>query len=196
MIELPIEEKKRQILEYEEAMARQLARRVVDKPVPPIWMILIPIFFVFHAWKIKEYSNGLKSFAEHYLLSRRRALDTACESEIGGTQPDIDQLLEKNNAIPASASSCYRTWITLLINHYCNLLKAPGNSVHELIRSHYRNKSTYLLFNNQLRTAENSYNVSLLPKIEGDQQDLRYVLDKMEQGITDLQRKEVEDVFS
>lgn len=195
MNENSIEERKRQILEHEESMAHQLARQVIDKPVPPIWMILMPIFFVFHAWKIKEYSKGLKDFAEHYLLSRRRALDAAYEAAANGREPDIEQLLKNGTPVPASAHSCYRAWITLLVDHFRNLLAARGNSAPELIRNHYRNKATYLLLSNQLNTAENNYNKALLPKIAGDQQDIRYVMDKMERGIADLHRREAEEIF-
>lgn len=196
MSELSIEDKRTAILEYEESMARQLARRVIDKPIPPVWMILVPVFFVFHAWKIKQYSNGLKDFTEHYLITRRRALDTAYEAELSGEPPDIEQLVEDTQTISASARPPYQYWVSLLTDHYRNLLKARGNSVPDLIRSHYRNKLNYLLFNNQLNQAENDFNITLLPKIEGDRQDIRYVLDKMEKGITDLHRKEVEEVFS
>ncbi len=196
MTEDPLEKRKRQILKHEESMAHQLARRVIDKPAPSVWMILIPIFFVFHAWKIKEYATGLKDFVEHYLLSRRRALDSAYEAVEHNHEPDIEHLLKTDTAIPAGARTCYRAWLTLLVDHFRNLLTAGGNSVSELIRNHYRNKATYLLFNNQLNTAENDYNKALLPKIEGDQQDIRYVLDKMERAIADLHRQEAEEIFS
>ncbi len=195
MSKLSIEEKKNKIVEYEEHMARQLARLVIDKPVPPIWMILIPVFFVFYAWKMKEYSNGLKDFADHYLVSRLRALDTAYETELSGKQPDVDHLVEDTHGIPANARPLYHHWISLLIDHYRNLLRARGNCVQGLIKAHYRDKLSYMLFNNQLNKAENAFNISLLPKIEGEQQDVRYALDKMEQGITDLHRKEVEEAF-
>lgn len=195
MIEDTMQEKKQQILAYEESLARRLARLVIDKPVPPAWMILIPVFFVFYAWKIREYSSGLKDFAKHYLLARQRALDTACEAEESGGQPDLEALLEEATTVPAIARPFYRTWISLLIDHYRNLLAARGKNVPELIRNHYRNKTTYLLFENQLNTAEKAYNKALLPEVEGDQQDIRYVLEKMERGIADLHRQEVEEIF-
>ena len=91
-----MEDKKRQILNNEEFMARQLARRVIEKPVPAVWMILIPVFFVFYAWKIKQYANGLKDFAEHYLISRRRGLDAAFEAEQSGNLPEIDHIFPQS----------------------------------------------------------------------------------------------------
>ena len=196
MSALSMEDKKNLILDYERARARQLARRVIEKPVPPIWMILIPVFFVFYAWKIKQYSNGLKDFADHYMVSRRLALDTAFEAEQGGTPPEIGQLIENTDTIPQGARSCYRDWLSLLIEHYRNLLVASGLSTQDLIRSHYRNKSTYLLFNNTLNTTENTFNKALLPDIEGDRQDIKYIFDRMEQSLADLRRLEVEEIFS
>ncbi len=196
MNNLSMEDKKRQILDNEEFMARQLARRVIEKPVPAVWMILIPVFFVFHAWKIKQYSNGLKDFAENYLISRCRALDTAFEAEQSGNSPEIDHLVEMADTIPAEARRLYHDWMSLLVDHYRSLLTAPGNSHKELIRAHYRTKSNFLLFCNKLNKTENSFNISLLPGIEGTPQDLRFILDRMELGVADLRRQEVEEIFS
>ena len=191
-----MEDKKKQIFDYEESVAGQLARRVIEKPVPSVWMILIPIFFVFYAWKIKQYSSGLKNFTENYLISRRRALDTAFEAEQCGVPPEIDKLVEKADDIPADARPFYRDWMSLLVDHYLALLTAPGNNPQDLKRSHYRNKSSYLLFCNQLNKVENAFNMSVLPGLEGDQQDLHYILDRIDKAITDLRRKEVEELFS
>jgi hypothetical protein len=35
-----------------------------------------------------------------------------------------------------------------------------------------------------------------MPAIEGDMQDITYILEKMEQGVADLRRREVDEVFS
>ncbi len=191
-----MEDKKRQIFDNEEFMARQLARRVIEKPVPAVWMILIPIFFVFYAWKIKQYSNGLKSFEENYLISRRRALNTAFEAELSGNLPEIDRLVEKADTIPAEARRLYRDWMSLLVDHYRSMLAVSGNSYKEMIRAHYRTKLNYLLFCNKLNLTENAFNLSLLPDIEGVPQDLRYIIDRMELGVADLRRKEIEKIFS
>ncbi len=196
MSELSLKDKKNQILDNEEVMASQLARKVIEKPVPPIWMVLIPIFFVFYAWKIKQYSNALKDFAKHYLISRHQALDAAFEAQLSGEPPEIGQLIEMASSIPAKAKPLYRTWISLLVKHYHSLLAAQGNSHHDLIRSHYRTKSSYLLFCNQLNNAEHTYNMALLPDIEGDQRDLRDILNKMKHGLKDHYQKETKEIFS
>lgn len=196
MNRLSLEEKKQHILEYEESMAHRLARRVLEKPAPPIWMILMPIFFVFHAQKIKEYAKGLKDFTEHYLVSRRRALDTAYTAIKNGAVPEIESLMKYAETIPVEARPLYRDWISLLIDHYCNLLAAPGNSVQEMTRAHYKNKSSYLIFNNQLNSKETIFNAALLPKIEGDQQDILFIAERLQRGAEDIRRKESEKTFS
>ncbi len=192
----PIEEKKELILAHEESTANQLARRVLDKPTPSVWMILIPVFFVFNAFKIKEYSQGLKNFSANYLISRHRALETAVAAEKRGVPPEITQLMEQVDSIPVEAQSCFRAWMTLLIDHYSALLSVSGKSYSELIRAHYRNKLSYSQFHDQLGTIENAFNMSLFSGLEGDAQDLLYTLDRMKKGLADLRQKEIEEIFS
>jgi hypothetical protein len=196
MSNLSMDEKKRQIVDNEEAMARQLARMVIDKPVPSVWMILIPVFFVYYAYKIKQYSNGLKEFTENYLVSRRRALDTAFDALQNRKPPDLDQLVALADTIPATVRPLYRDWMSLLVDHYCSLLEASGKSHAERLRDYYQNKSSYLLFCNQLNKREKAFSLALMPAIEGDMQDITYILEKMEQGVADLRRREVDEVFS
>jgi len=190
-----MEVKKRTILAYEEAMVDRLAREVLEKPVPPIWMILIPVFFVFYAWKLKEYSNGLKTFADQYLVSRRRALETACEAVENNSVPDVGQLVAKAEALPPEVLPLYRDWISMLIDHYRNLLNAQGETVEEMIRSHYRTKSNYLIVANRLSSAEKRFNSALVPKVEGDQEDVHFIADRMQRSLTALSREEVEKIF-
>ena len=193
---LTLEEKRKIILAYEEAMAGRLASQVLEKPVPPIWMILIPVFFVFYAWKIKEYSNGLKTFADHYLVSRRRALETAYEAVRNNTIPEVEPLVARAEALPPEVRPLYRDWISLLIDHYHNLLTAKGESVEDMIRTHYRNKSNYLFVANRLSSAEKNFNSALVPKVEGDREDVHFIADRMQQSLIALSREEVEKVFS
>lgn len=196
MSTLSLEEKQQQILENEQTQAQQLAILVLEKPVPPIWMIFIPIFFVFHAWKIKQYANGLKNFAEHYLVSRRRALDAVVEAERHGGQVEIESLLRRVETLPDAARPLFSEWMTLLTAHYRSLLSAPGNSHPALIRAGYRNKSNYLLFCNRLTKAEHAFNLALLPQIHGETEDLREVIEKMERGATELRRRESDEIFA
>jgi hypothetical protein len=195
MTTLSNDEKKSEILAHEETMARRLARRVVEKPIPPIWMILVPVFFVFHAWKIKQYSNGLKDFAENYLISRRKALDAAFESGQGDDLSEIERLKETGEIVPPEARAQYIDLMSLLTEHYRALLAVRGKSYKDLVMAHYRNKTNYLLFCNRLNKTENSYNLRLLPRIEGDSEDLRHIINKMDKDIQELRRAEADEFF-
>lgn len=194
--EIPLEEKKELILAHEESTANLLARKVLDRPTPSIWMILIPIFFVFNAFKIKEYSKGLKNFSDNYLISRHRALETAVDAEERGVAPKITHLMEKVDSIPVEAQSFFGEWMTILIGHYSALLSASGKSYPELVRAHYRTKQSYSNFHDKLGRVENSFNTSLLSDLEGDDQDLIYTLKRMNDGLSDLRKKEIKEIFS
>lgn len=190
-----LEHNQQRILENEQDLARQLAHRVLDKPVPPIWMILIPIFFVFHAWKIKAYARGLEDFAEHYLLPRRQALEAAADAVRAGTDVDLEALLSQAETLPVQGKPLYGQWMVLLTEHYRTLLTARGDGHPALVRSGYQSKTNYLLFCNRLNQAENAFNLALLPQIEADNEDLLEVIRKMERAITELRRQESDLIF-
>ena len=184
------------ILENEQALARQLAGLVLEKPVPPIWMIFIPIFFVFHAWRIKGYAKGLDDFVDQFLVSRRRALEEATESIRTGNEVDFEAWLNKATDLQPPAKPLYRQWMTLLVEQYRTLLTAHGDSYPALVRSGYQKKTTYLLFRNQLSRAEHAYSLALLPQIEGESEVLQDVLERMNHSLIDLHRQESDRIFS
>jgi cytochrome P450 len=188
-------EKKRLILDHERRMANELATRVLDKPKPPLWMIFVPVFFVFFAQKMKDYAAGLKDFVENYLASRERALEAAMEARQTG-QPLNPDAMASAVDLPDHARPQYAAWMELLVEHYDALLASPGSSLAAMTRSAYRTKTAYLLFCNTLNKIENAFNLALLPEIHGDAQDLRHVIDKMNREITELRRRDADTFFS
>jgi len=190
-----MEDKKNLLFDYEKFQARQLASQVIDKPVPSVWMIFVPIFFVFYIWKIKQYSHAINDFVGHYLISRHRALETAFEALQNGRPPKIDLLVDSAGDIPATAKPFYRNWMSLLVNHYSGLLVASGESHQELKRTCYQNKKSYLQFYNALNETEKAFQAALFPINEGDQQDIRSTLMRLEESITTLRCQEAEEIF-
>jgi hypothetical protein len=189
------DQKKLHILEHESELAQRLAVQVLDKPRPPIWMIFIPIFFVFFVQKMNQYKSGLKDFAHNHLKSRRLALEAALEAEEGGKPADLAKLTERMGNIPAQARPLFAEWMTVLIDHYRLLLASQGSSHAALVRAGYRNKTDYLLFCNSLNKAENAYSRALLPDMDGDNQDLGHVIDKMDACVTNLRRQDADTIF-
>lgn len=192
---LSLADKKALILDNENTMAHQLAVRVVDKPEPPIWMIFVPIFFVFFAPKVKEYKKGLKTFAEHYQISRSWALEAAMEAVAHDHALDVDAVLHRLEGIPEAAQAPYRAWLLLLAEHYRRLLVGRGENYPALVRSAYHSASSYLLFCDSLGKAENSLNRAMLPGVEGERQDVDAVMDTMASTIAELRRQEAAAIF-
>jgi len=77
-------EKSTIILEEEEKFALILASQVINKPQLSLWMILIPIFFVFYFTNLSKYKNGCRQFADNYLIDKKRALNEAIAVVEGG----------------------------------------------------------------------------------------------------------------
>lgn len=191
----PLDTKKHLILEHEKELAAQLSALVIDKPKPPLWMIFIPVFFVFFAQKMSQYKKSRENFVENHLKSRRIALEAAMEAEETGTPADVSGILEKAGSIPAEARPRYAEWMTALVDHYRLLLSARGGSLPELVRSGYGSKTNYLLFCNCLNKAENAFSLALLPAMEGDSQDLLHVIRKMNESLTMLRRQSADTIF-
>jgi len=187
--------KKQHILEHESVLAHQLAAQVLDKPKPPIWMIFVPIFFVFFVQKMNQYKSGLKDFVENYLKSRRLAVEAALEAEETGIPTDLPKLTETLGNIPDQARPLFAAWMEVLIDHYRLLLASQGNSHAALVRAGYRNKTNFLLFCNNLNKAENAYSLALLPKLDGDNKDLHHVIEKIDACVTNLRRHDADTIF-
>ena len=192
----PSEQKKKCILDHENALANKLALRVFDKPKPPLWMIFVPIFFVFFAQKMQQYKGGLENFVDNYLKARRLAMETAAECLETGSSPDVDVMLQKAGDVPEHARSEFSHWMNLLVDHYRTLLESNGSTPEALIRSGYRTKTDYLLQCNALNKAENAFNLALMPDIEGDTQDVRKIITRMYENVTDLRRIETDAIYT
>lgn len=191
-----LDQKKQLILDHESQLAHKLALLTLDKPKPPIWMIFVPVFFVFFVQKMNQYKSGLAEFVENYLKSRRHALEAALAAEETAGTANLDALLDKAGNIPEHARPLYRDWMAQLVAHYQLLLTAKGSSHAALVRSGYQSKTNYLLFCNCLNKAENAYSTALLPEMDGDNQDLRHVIDKIDACVTHLRREEADSIFS
>ena len=95
------------ILADEKQFAARVSVKVIDKPRLDVWMILIPIFFVFYFWQLKRYAKGRKTFAEKFLITRKRALDEALRSAETDKGPDFGNVVQAAD-IPDEIRKDYR----------------------------------------------------------------------------------------
>ena len=191
-----LQQKKETVLGYERDLGTRLACKIFDKPKPPLWMIFVPVFFLFFMQKMKEYKTGLQDFVENHLIARQRALDMAIEVMERGTQLDPSDLKSLGTRVPEHARTEYMRWMELMIEHFLQLLEAKGQSCQDLVKNSYQNKTNFLLFCHNLNTAEKAYNQALLPGLEGETEDLRTVINKIGQHLEILRREDADKFFS
>ena len=137
------------ILAGEKQFAAQVSAKVIDKPRLDVWMILIPVFFIFYFWQLKRYAKGRRTFAEKFLITRERALNQSLTSDETGQGPDVESVVQASD-IPDDIRKDYRRWVALLVDHYRDLILAHGSTYAALVRSVYKNRTNYLLFLNRL----------------------------------------------
>ena len=183
------------ILADEKQFAAQVSEKMIDKPRLDVWMILIPVFFIFYFWQLKRYAKGRKTFAEKFLITRQRALDEALRSAESRKNPDIEALVQASD-IPADTRKRYRLWVALLVGHYRDLILAHGSSYPELVKSTYKTRTNYLLFLNQLNQVERDFDAALKPHLEKTTDDVNGIIKLMEESVTSLRRQLAEAIFT
>ena len=187
--------KKKWILDQERFFVRELAVRVIDTPRLSMWMILMPIFLVYHIYRHNNALKGRSVFVDHYMLSRTRSLEEAFHALAEHRPPDIDGVVAGAVDLPPSARPAYKAWITVLIRHYCDLLQASGADHRALVRQVFHTRSNYLIFLNQLNQLEKSLNAALTNHLEETTADAAETIQRIEAASAELRRFQAEAVF-
>jgi hypothetical protein len=189
-----IDKKYELILKYEEQFANQLASYVIAKPKLTLWIILIPIFIVFYIFQLQKCVNGRKNFAEHYILDKKRALGEAVEIVRAGRDADIKKLADLSDA-PESTRKERTEVLSVLVEHFRNLLLSDGEDFDSLVLSAYNDRTNYLLFLNRLNKAEKKFNKAIKPHLEEEHSGINGVVDAMELQSEELRREGAERIF-
>lgn len=190
-----LENRKQLILEHETKLAKLIAREIINKPELSLWMILIPVVFVYYFYGLNKYKKGLRDFVTHFMFSRRLVLDLAVEKVASGTQPDFEELARREK-VPDSALEQHRKWVRVLCEFYRGLLESEGDSYAELAKARYGEKGSYLLILNSLNDAEKKFYKALRKHLKETVNDAGDVIRKMEKSLDTLRRNEVDFVFS
>lgn len=183
------------IMEHEKEFAHMLASRVLDRPQLSLWMILIPIIFVFYFFQLQKFSTGRSSFAGHYLVSRKRALDEALRAVKSDTNPDITMLASLSD-VPHDTRPQQAKVISILVDHYRTLLQSDGDDIAYLITSAYGNLTGFLLFLNSLSNAEKDRDAALKPYLKKTQEGIDDIVSRIETLSEQLRREVAEKIFS
>ncbi len=188
------EERKTAILDHERDQARKLASEVIFRPQLSIWMILIPVIFVYYFYRLQRYAQGNRDFIRNYLQPREDALEAACAALAADRNPDIGPLIPRDH-LPKEAVKPYGAWLRLLTEHYTDLLKSEGKGADGCIRKAYGNRTNYLLFLNRLKKAEADLNKALLPNLTAENSDVPETVKQIEECNERLRRQEAGRIF-
>jgi len=185
--------KKDLILQRELAFANAIGTSVLDKPKVSFWMVLIPILFVYFIYRMQTFKNGRIKFDEEFMTNRRRAMDAALVAVETRCRPDI-AALTRSSGLPEALHEPYATWMKALVEHYMELLAADGHSFESLVRSAYRDRSSYLLALNRLTTVEKEYYQALKPHLEAAE-GAADIIATIEAQSQHLRRELVDQIF-
>ena len=147
-----LEEKRQLILDYDQVFVERLTIKIFKKPQLSIWMILIPIIFIFFFQQVTKYKNDKKDFIKNYLLSPNRALNEAYEAIKQKREFNVEPMVEMAD-LKSHSIDPYRELMSILTQHYTNLLNAKGEKFGDLILSAYPKKTQYLLMIDDINNA-------------------------------------------
>ncbi len=191
---LTLLEKKELILNYEEKFANAIAAKVIDKPILSLWMILIPVFFVFYFYKLKQFADGRKAFVKHFMVTRQRSLDEAFAAVESDRKPDVNKIIKMSSA-PEDTFRAYDQWIKVLTEHYQDLLKAKGTHIDSLVKATFKNRTNYLLTLNRLNEVEKGFNDALKPHLYKNIESVDDIVTTIEQWARKIRRQEASRIF-
>jgi hypothetical protein len=191
---MQLEAKKEAILGHETHMANRLAGKVIFKPPLSIWMILIPVIFIYYFWRLQKFSLGIRDFVQHWMHPRNVCIDEAFRIACGEQPAPIQDMVPEEH-IPPAAVVPYCRWMECLMQHYNDLMAAQGRNWPELVRSVYRKRTNYLLFINQLNACEKALNDALLPNLSKETPGAGQTAKMIEQWCRKLRHQEADEVF-
>ena len=190
-----VDEKREWILENEYQLAGRLSREIIHRPELNIWMIIIPVIFVYFFFQLNRSVSAKKEFVQNFVLTRKNILNEACALSEDGAKPDFEEMANYER-VPECAVEAYKTWANVLFEHYQKLLNEKGDSYAELIRGRYENRSRYLLVLDRISKAENKFYMALHKDLDGSVKNTGDVIKAMEKSLPLLRREEADDIFS
>lgn len=160
-----LSQKKEIVLRHETEFANSVGAGLLEKPKVSIWMIFIPILFLFFIYRMKKFKDSRIKFVEEFMTARRIAMDIALEAaeEGGKIKTDISAHIPE---LSEPLKKPYISWMKTLSGYYLELLAADGEDFRSLVRKAFRNRSDYLLALNRLNTAEKEFYTALAPYLD------------------------------
>ncbi len=190
------------ILDREQMMARRLAFSLIKPKQLTVWEIMIPVIFILNFVQRK---NSREIFIQNQMFTKKMALDAALDMKQKDASKEtvMAQIESKTKELVASVpGGIYSDDIRkqqlnemgLLIDHYGQLLSAPGKDYVSLITHAYQNAADYASFLETLHQAEKAV-MSAAHRTLGSQADTETAA-KIESITQNMRAAEVNKIFS
>lgn len=183
------------LFEHERLFANMVAKTIIPTPKLSLWMILIPVIFVFYFFQLDRCSKGRKAFVHNYLITRRKTLEEVRASLEEDRAPDIETLASSSD-VPDSIRHAYKTWIQVLADHYATVLRARGASYEALVKAAFRTRKTYREALRRLNDAEATFNSSLKPLLPQDVDGGENIIAQMQEASIQLRKEQAGTIFA
>jgi hypothetical protein len=190
------------IYNYERSIGNSVALRVIKSQPIGVWEFMIPIVFILHFMRNKQ---SRELFIQNYMFTKRHALDAAFkmlkkglsrEEVISGVEDKTRALLtapETQGIYSDDIRQQQMNEIKLLFDHYGKLLGAGGQDYDALARNAYGNRSNYIIFHEQLKSAEKKVSDAARQTL-GPKADVEALL-RIESATEDIRRSRIEKIF-
>jgi hypothetical protein len=195
-----IDDKTKNILDYESKTAGKMALAILERPVLSAWMILIPILILPFMVRQQRYKASTQIFCEGYLYTKKIALDTVCQLfqnkiPVEDLTAYIKSQVKNRPEANTYVSNIYEKQmaeIELLMAHYGALLVTGKEKYWDMVISHYHTKDRYLTFIKQLTDAEKEVSKAVYTTFKDEKGEANSVIEKMENYLLDLRTRESE----
>jgi hypothetical protein len=187
------------IWNHENQFAYKVAKQVLQKPHISVWVVLMPILFLFYAHKIQQYKAGIHNFSKGLMRTKILALDSALqEINTGSKEKEV-----RNNFVSAEPETSIEVMqvhnrqlaeFELLKVHFSKLLYQKGTSYQALVRQAYQTSDAYRLFLNQLAQIEKEVMEAVLQAYHPKEED-RAVTLKMQEAMQVLREDDLTAFF-
>jgi len=182
-----------------EHFAYDLGKSVIIKPKASIWIIFMPIFFVFYAQKLQKYKKDIQDFARGYQFTKTLALGAAREEKITGEPAEIffaDPPKEVGTPeIWEVVRAVQREEVDILRRHYLKLMDKDGETHADLVRAAYTTAGAYRSFLNRLHKAEEAVNEAVLTHLQTTP-EARATTKAIEKRAEEMRLQEMDTIFS
>lgn len=185
--------------DHEYQFAYEVARKVLQKPKISVWLVLIPILFLYYAHKIQQFKAGVHGFGKGLARTKILALDSALEEIKTGRSDDEykDAFIAEDSGSSPKVTHVRQVQIAeveLLKTHYRMLLREQGSSFQALVKKAYKTGGEYRFFLNKLAKAEEDVQNAVLHAYHPDN-EAQKVVGKMQDVMHALREEEVRKIF-